>query len=157
MKRRFFPLIAVVALLTGVLALPAPAAIHEIVSSHCAGHDLPNKMANVDPPGQLKDGQSFLRALQATGVYDVRFGVSQAGATGLDLTTEPPTLLEELPGPVAGTAPVTVFVDNTRPNAKLGDTWIWGYFPDPHLGVTVYIQLYDLDHPSFDHCTNLHP
>lgn len=157
MRRKALSVSAVVVFLIGVLAAPAPAAIHEIVSSHCAGHDLPNKMANVDPPGQIKGGQSFLRALQATGVYDIRFGLSQAGATGLDLTTEPPTLLEELPGPVAGTDPVTVFVDNTRPNAKLGDTWIWGFFPAPDLGVTVYIQLYDLDHPAFKHCTNLHP
>ena len=56
------------ALATGALALilttprPAEAFIHEIIAAMCrAGGE------EVIPPGQVKPGQSFIRALQATG------------------------------------------------------------------------------------------
>lgn len=149
MRRRVFTLLAVVGLLTGTLALPAPGAIHEIVASHCSGH--PN-IATVDPPGQIKEGQSLLRALQATGVYDLQFGVSQEGVDGLNFVTGE---FGPMPGPVEGTDPLTVFVDNTKPSAKLGDEFIWAFFPVPEFGLSVYIQLYELDHPAFEHCPNL--
>ena len=44
------------------LATPRPseAAIHEIIAALCHGGE-------VVPPGQVKAGESFLRALQATG------------------------------------------------------------------------------------------
>lgn len=153
MRRRALTFAAVMSLLVGATALPAAGAIHEIVASHCSGY--PN-LATIDPHGQFDRGsdQSFLRALQASGVYDLQFGVSQEGVPGLDLTTNPPTF-GPMPGPVVGTTPVTVFVDNTRPNAKLAEDFTWGYIVDPELGVTVYIQLYDLDHPAFENCANL--
>lgn len=59
-----------------------------------------------------------------------------------------------MPGP-DGTIPVTVIVDNTRPNAKLGGDFVWGSFVDGDL--SIYIQLFDLDHPAFEHCKNLRP
>jgi len=61
----------VLLLLTAVLAvsLAAPATalgfIHEIIGAGCrAGGE------EVIPPGQVRDGQSFVRALQATGVIE---------------------------------------------------------------------------------------
>jgi hypothetical protein len=50
-----------------VLATPAPASafIHEIIAALCrAGGE------EVIPPGQIRDGQSMVRALQATGFID---------------------------------------------------------------------------------------
>lgn len=98
MRRRVLSVTTVVALMVGVLALPAPAAIHELVASHCAGHDLPNNGANLDPPGQIREGQSFLRALQASGLYEVTFGQDPDGVSG----------------PF-----VTVRLDDDRPNSKV--------------------------------------
>lgn len=150
MKRTIILLTATLFVL-GATALPASAIIHEIVASHCSGHPVD---ATVDPPGQLRfdgPGNSFARALQATGVYDIQFGVAQAGVEGLDTTTEPPSF-GPMPAPPDGTTPVTVFVDNTRPSAKLGDDFIWVFFVED--GFAVYIQIYELDHPAFEHCPN---
>lgn len=57
--------------LVAALARPAPASagIHEIVASFCSGQPVQ------DPPGQFNTkGNSFLRALQASGVYFFRAG-----------------------------------------------------------------------------------
>ncbi len=64
---------------------PAGAEIHEIIGALCNGKD------RVVPPGQVRQGQSFLRALQATGFI-----------TSIDFT---PTL-------------VTINFDPTVPNSK---------------------------------------
>ena len=161
MRKKLTIVLTMVGLLTVALPLPASAIIHELVASHCAGHELPNNEANVDPPGQLNmRGNSFARALQATGIYDISFGVSSEGTLGLDTTnidpiTEEPTF-GPMPAPAPGTTPATVVVDNTRPNAKLGDSFIWVFFVDEEAAISVYIQIYDLDHPAFDNCPNFH-
>ena len=46
---------------------PAGAAIHEIIAALCNGGAGQGEFGEVEPPGQVKQGQSFLRALQATG------------------------------------------------------------------------------------------
>ena len=45
-------------------AHPADAVIHEKIGAACRA----DKLGEVVPPGQVRDGQSFLRALQASGV-----------------------------------------------------------------------------------------
>lgn len=158
MRRKLTIVITALGLLVVVLPLPGQAIIHELVASHCNGGEVPNNDANIDPPGQLNDkGNSFARALQASGIYDVQFGVDQTGTVGIiDFTTDPPTF-GPMPAPVADTVPVTIVVDNTSPNAKLGDDFVWAFFVDVEAGLSVYIQLYDLDHPAFEHCENIHP
>ncbi len=108
------------------------AAIHELVGSFCSvggGNQL-------EPPGQTRDGQSFLRALQATGVFDVTFGA------------EP----DDTPDPFA----ITIRVDNSHPASKVSwdgfsfDVFIEGPF-------TIYIAEIILDHPASEHCKNLQP
>ncbi len=147
--------IALAALVTLTIPLPAFGIIHEIVSSHCAGHEVPNNDAHVDPPGQLNtNGNSFGRALQATGVYTFAEGEDQGGEIGLNVLTG---VFGPLPGPGDENA-VTVYTDNTRPSAKLGDNWIWVYFFDDEVfgePLHIYLQLYDLDHPAFEHCKHL--
>ncbi len=135
MRRRVLPLIAVVALTTGAFALPAPAAIHELVSSHCAGHDLPTD-APVDPPGQIRFGeQSFLRALLATGVYDEPiFGADPEGN----------------PGPF-----VTIVINDHPANKFSWDGETYDEFFEPELGVTVFIPAIVPDHPSLANCHKL--
>jgi hypothetical protein len=55
-------LVALAILFVFSLATPRPteAAIHEIIAALCHGGE-------ITPPGQVKEGQSFVRALQATG------------------------------------------------------------------------------------------
>lgn len=139
------------ALWTG--ASTAPAAIHEIVAKFCSGGQ-----GNLDPAGQLNtQGNSFLRALQASKVYDVQFGVNQAGQIGLDVSGPTP-VFGPLPAPPAGAQAVSVFVDPTRPNAKLGDFLFWILFVDtevvgtPSSPLYVYLQIYELEHPAFENC-----
>lgn len=135
-----------------MFAVPGQAIIHEIVASHCSGGQ--GIHGNVDPPGQLNTrGQSFAAALQATGVYTFEEGTDQAGELGFNLLTEE---FGPLPGP-GDEAAVTVWVDPTRPSAKLGDDWMWVYFVDDELFEEpqhIYLQLYELDHPAFEHCQN---
>lgn len=133
MRRRVLPLIAVVALMTGAFALPAPAAIHEIVSSHCSGHPVE---ATVDPPGQIRLGeQSFLRALLSTGVYDEPiFGADPDGD----------------PGPF-----VTIVVNDHPANKFSWDGESYLSFFEPELGVTVFIPEIVPDHPSLANCHKL--
>lgn len=155
MRTKLTIVMTVIGLLVVAIPLPGQAIIHEIVGSHCAGHQ--GLHGNVDPPGQLNEnGNSFARALQASGIYELQFEVDQAGTEGLIFPTDPedPPTFGPMPGP-DGTIPVTVIVDNTRPNAKLGDDFVWGFFVDGDL--SIYIQLFDLDHPAFEHCKNLRP
>lgn len=136
MKRRVLTVLGVVALMVGLFSIPAPAAIHEIVSSHCAGHDLPNNMAHVDPPGQIRFGeQSFLRALLATGVYDEPiFGADPDGN----------------PGPY-----VTIVVNDHPSNKFSWDGETYDEFFAADLGVTVFIPALVPDHPSLANCHHL--
>jgi len=148
--RRLFILFAAMGLMLAT-ALPAQGIIHELVASHCSGY--PN-IATIDPPGQLNErGNSFARALQASGIYDVQFGVDQGGVFGLDFDT---FTFGPMPSPGEGEGAVTVFVDNTRPNAKLGDFLFWAHFTESLGGQTVhvYLEIYELDHPAFEHCPN---
>ena len=120
--------------LAGALALatvaPASAAIHEIVASFCSGGS-----GNLDPGGQTRFGErSFLRALQASGLYSIEFGAVPAGQ----------------PDPLPDTLPVTVDVDYSRPNSKFADAGGWLVFPAE--GLTVYLRAGVPDHPAFDHC-----
>ncbi len=147
--RRFTLLFALVAAVALTSPLPARAIIHENVASFCSG--LPNP-ATVDPPGQLNTrGNSFARALQATKIYTFEEGVDQAGQIGFNAMTE---TFGPLPGP-GGEFAVTVWVDPTRPNAKLGDFLFWVYFVDDELfpePIHVYLQVYELNHPAFAKC-----
>ena len=125
--------------LAGMLALvavqPANAAIHELVASFCSGG-----AGNVDPGGQIRFGtQSFLRALQATAIYDIQFGVVPAGQ----------------PAPAPGTAPVTVEIDYDHPASKFSDASGYFVFIDPEAGLTVYLDAGFPDHPAFEHCAAL--
>ena len=140
MRRRALTLLAAVSMLVGVLALPAPAAIHELVGSHCNGfHDpetAPNELKHLDPPGQVRFGeQSFLRALLATGIYDEpTFGVNPDG----------------IPGPF-----VTIVV-NDHPANKFswdGTSYMEIFVPD--LGITAFIPDIEPDHPSLENCHRL--
>lgn len=136
MRRRALTLTVSVALMVGAFALPAPAAIHELVASHCAGGELPNNDANVDPPGQIRFGEtSFLRALQASGLYEIIEGEDPDGNVG----------------PF-----VTINLNDDRPNSKFawdGET----YFQFPFEGLTVFVPLAEPDHPAFENCAKLHP
>jgi len=117
------------ALALGTVA-PASAAIHEIVASFCSGGN-----GNLDPGGQIRFGErSFLRALQASGLYSIEFG--EAPADG--------------PPPAEGTTAVTIDIDYSRPNSKFVATGGWLVFPVD--GLTVYLSAGAPDHPAFDHC-----
>ncbi len=152
--RRLVAVFALAAGLTLMVPAPANAIIHGIVASHCAAQDHTD---TVDPPGQLNTtGESFARALQATGVFTFAEGQDQAGVFGLNLDTGG---FGPLPAPPPGELAVSVIVDPSQPSAKLGDEFIWVYFRDTEVfdePVNLYLQLYDLDHPAFEHCTNLH-
>ena len=149
--RRLVTLCAALGLMLATAAMPAQAIIHELVASHCSGY--PN-IATIDPPGQLNErGNSFARALQATGIYDVQFGVDQGGVVGLDFDT---FAFGPLPEPGVGEDSISVFVDPTRPSAKLGDFLFWAHFTETVGGHTthIYLEIYENDHPAFEHCPN---
>lgn len=148
-------IVSLVSLVALTIPLPAQGIIHEIVASFCSGGQ--GLHENVDPPGQLNTkGNSFARGLQASGVYTFAEGVDQEGQIGFNAVDEE---FGPLPGPGEDDA-VTVWVDNTRPNAKLTsdpDGWFWVYFVDDELfGETlhIYLQVYELDHPAFENCQN---
>ena len=109
---------------------PASAAIHELVASFCSGGN-----GNLDPGGQVRFGeQSFLRALQASGLYSIEFGAVPDGEDA----------------PTDGSLPVTVDVDFSRPNSKFADAGFWFVFPAE--GLTVYLRAGVPNHPAFVHC-----
>lgn len=129
MKRRLILPLILGALLAMSAAVPAQAAIHELVASWCSGH-----FEVLDPPGQLRFGdQSFIRALQASGIYTIRFG-------------------EEPDGTPNETA-VTVDADFSRPNSKFDDAGFYFSFVDQ--GLTVYVRAGFPNHPAFGHCPNM--
>lgn len=124
-------------LLAGALVMswsaPAYGAIHEIVASFCSGGN-----GNLEPAGQVRFGTaSFLRALQASGVYTIQFGAVPAGEAA----------------PTDGSTPVTVDVDYSRPNSKFADAGYWWVFSAE--GLTVYLRAGTPDHPAFERCPKL--
>lgn len=128
--RRFVLAGVLGSLLALTAAIPAQAAIHELVASWCSG-----QFHVLDPQGQIRFGeQSFLRALQASGLYTIRFG-------------------EEPDGTPNETA-VTVDVDYSRPNSKFDDAGFYFSFADPELGLTIYVRAGIPNHPAFEHCPN---
>lgn len=89
----------------------------------------------LSPPGQIRVGeQSFVRALQASGLYTVRVGEEPDGT----------------PNPEA----VTVDVDFSRPNSKFADAGFYFSFVEPELGLTVCIRAGVPNHPAFENCPN---
>ena len=70
--------ITAVVVLLGVLGIttpaPANAAIHEQLGAACNA----DFVGEIVPPGQVRDGQSFVRALQSTGIIS-SFDFSVAG------------------------------------------------------------------------------
>jgi hypothetical protein len=114
-----------------VLITPAPADafIHEIIAALCreGGEE-------VIPPGQVRDGQSFVRALQATGVIDF-----------IEVT------------PTA----VIIHFDATRPPSKFVSTGSDlvipdGFGPDVDLVLSPLI-IPDPNFPAHANCRNLNP
>ena len=129
-SRRFVAALMVAgALMLGTVA-PASAAIHEMVASFCSGGQ-----GNKEPPGQVRLGeQSFLRALQATGMYTILFGEVPAGQAGPD----------------AGTIPVPVNVDYSRPMSKFSAAGFYVRFVED--GFTIYLWAPVPSSPAFEHC-----
>lgn len=137
MRKMATALVIAGALVLGT-ALPASAAIHEKVASFCSGGN-----GNLDPGGQERFGsQSFLRALQATGMYTILFGQVPPGQ-------DPPD---------AGTTPVTVNIDYSRPMSKFSAAGFYVRFVE--AGFTIYLWAPDLQNisfPAFLHCPNFSP
>lgn len=113
-----------------ILATPAPAEafIHEIIAAMCreGGEE-------VIPPGQIADGESFVRALQATGVIE-----------SIDIT---PTL-------------VTITFDPTRPASKFRSAGMDLFIPGGFNGVDLLLSpliVPDLSFPAHANCRNLNP
>lgn len=126
--RRFVLAGVLGSLLALTAAIPAQAAIHELVASWCSG-----QFQVLDPQGQIRFGeQSFLRALQASGLYTIRFG--------------------EEPDGTPNEAAVTVDVDYSRPNSKFDDAGFYFSFVDPELGLTIYVRAGIPNHPAFEQC-----
>ena len=120
---------AVVALAT---AAPSGAFIHEMIGASCRFGG-----ADVEPPGQLgeSNGESFIRALQATGVI-----------SSIEVTS----------------TQVTINFDLDRPNAKFVSAGFALRIPDG-FGPGVDLVLNPLPtregstFPAFVHCANLQP
>ena len=115
---------------TLILVTPAPAdaSIHEIIAALCreGGEE-------VIPPGQNRDGESFVRALQATGVIE-----------SIDIT---PTL-------------VTITFDTTRPASKFTSLDMDLLIPGGFNGVDLLLSpliVPDLSFPAHANCRNLNP
>ena len=117
-----------------IIALAAPATtfafIHEKIGAACrAGGE------EVIPPGQIRDGQSFVRALQATGII-----------SSIDTS-------------VAGQ--VTVNFDLSKPSAKYMSAGFALTIPDgAGPGVDLILNplpVLDPSFPAFANCRNLNP
>ena len=107
----------------------AEAAIHEKIAAGCrAGGE------EVVPPGQVKDGQSFVRALQATGIIE-----------SIDMTA----------------TDVTVTFDLSKPSSKFISASFDLTIPDEIApGVDLILSplpIPDPDFPAHAHCKNLNP
>lgn len=113
------------------LAVPATAlgVIHEMIGAECrAGGE------EVVPPGQVRDGQSFVRALQATGIIE-----------SIDVSADQ----------------VTVTFDLSKPAAKYMSAGFDLTIPDA-FGPGVDLVLSPLpvpnpEFPAYANCRNLNP
>jgi hypothetical protein len=110
----------------------ADAAIHEIIAAACrAGGE------EVVPPGQVKEGGSFLRALQATGVIT---SIDTAAGDGDD---------------------IEISFDLSRPNAKYKSAGFDLTIPDffgPGVDLILSpLPVLDEQFPAHANCRNLNP
>jgi hypothetical protein len=122
--------LAVVGAVSLVGASPSDAFIHEMIGASCrfSGQD-------VEPPGQVgaSNGNSFIRALQATGV----------------ISSIVPTATE-----------VTINFDLSRPNAKFVSAGFTlritdGFAPGVDLVLNPLPTIAGSTFPAFVHCANL--
>src|SRR5262245_841626 len=109
-------------------ATPANAVIHEMIGANCRFGGQPP-----EPGGQVRDGQSFLRALQATGVI-----------SSIDVTA----------------TRVTVNFDLSRPNAKFVSAGFDlvipnGFGPGVDLVLSPLPTIVGSTFPAFVNCANL--
>ena len=126
--------IALAIVLAVGLATPRPAGalVHEIIAALCNGGAGQGEDGEVEPPGQAKQGQSFVRALQASGF--------------ITSIVESPTN-------------VTVNFDPTVPNAKFRDAGVGdvtipnGIAPGVSLTLSPLIEP-DPDFPAHKNCPN---
>lgn len=113
------------------LAVPPTALglIHELIGAECrAGGE------EVVPPGQTRDGRSFVRALQATGII-----------ASIDVTADQVTVTFDLTKPAAKY--MSAGFDLTIPN---------GFGPGVDL-VLSPLPVPDPDFPAYANCRNLNP
>ena len=129
---RFVAVVAAMAALGVATAQPSGALIHEMIGASCrfGGED-------VEPPGQAggSNGNSFVRALQATGVI-----------SSIEVTQ----------------TQVTVNFDLSRPNAKFVSAGFVltipdGFSPGVDLVLSPLPTLEGSTFPAFVHCRNLLP
>jgi len=129
-RRRLIGALALVVAALAVNSATAAASIHEKVAAICAsgqGHQL-------EPPGQLRAGStSFLRALQASGLYELRFGIEPDGTPNRRA--------------------VTIDVDFEAPASKYADAGFYVSFED--AGLLIFLRAGIPDHPAFAHCAGL--
>ena len=124
MKRLFLATLVVLAFL--IVAMPAEAAIHEMVAAACNGKD------ELEPPGILDASKpSFLRSLLATGI--ISSIVPGPGSLTINFNLDHPA------SKYASDGPVLVIPDGAGPGVDL----ILSPLP------------LDLDHASSDHCKQL--
>ena len=124
--------VALAVVLTVSLATPKPAeaVIHEIIAALCrAGGE------EVIPPGQIRDGQSLVRALQATGLI-----------TSID-TSDPTQVVVHFDPTVPNSKFVSAGFDLTIPD---------GIAPGVDLVLSPFVIL-DEDFAAHANCHNLNP
>lgn len=143
--RRMAVLATVVLLALAAMAVPAQAAIHEIVASHCSGGH-----GNVDPGGLARPGPSIVKPLLATGVYDAvltdRPG-NEVDLSGTGFTND------------SGLFTVWFMAGDgiNGPQSKVQWDPSDGYFQFIIPGeAQLIIPAAQFDHVAFEHCANFH-
>ena len=124
MKRLFLATLVVLAFL--IVAMPAEAAIHEMIAAACNGK------GELEPPGILDASKpSFLRSLLATGIIE-----------------------SIVPGP--GSLTINFNLDHPASKyASGGPTLVIPDGAGPGVDLILSPLAVDLDHPSSDHCKQL--
>ena len=123
--------IALAIVLAGNVSTPRPAEafIDEIIAAYCNGDAPPG----VVPPGQVKGGQSLVRALQATGFI---VSIVPTGPNQLTITFDP-------------TVPNSKFMAHGAHDVVEPDPD--GPGPEPELVLSPHI-VPDPNFPAFEHC-----